>query len=173
MQSRLVYLTSLWFFRQWWVPEWEKEKAPLNMIHVLSAEWKVETQSLMPALQERRGFCCFNPVVPQQCYPSAAQCIPLLTDASPSGRLGTVSQTASTALGPLQAAKNLHFQVKGPLLKSCTPVFSATVCNEMLPRIASITLSSFMPCIRKLLCLPFIFMVLLLYVWAFVWDKKL
>lgn len=56
------------------------------MIHVLSLEWKVETQSLMPALQERRGFCCFDPVVPQQSYPLPAQCIPLLPDASPSGR---------------------------------------------------------------------------------------
>lgn len=40
----------------------------------------------MPALQERRVFCCFDPVVPQQFYPSPAQCIPLLPNASPSGR---------------------------------------------------------------------------------------
>lgn len=86
MQSHLIYLTSLWFFRQWWVTECKKEKASLNMIHVLSSEWKVETQSLMPALQESKGFCCFDPVILQQSYPSPAQCIPLLPDASPSGR---------------------------------------------------------------------------------------
>lgn len=102
-------------------------------------------------------------------HPSPSRCISLWQ-----GRLATVSQTALTALGPLQAAKNLHFQVhftsQGPLLKSCTPDFSVTLCNGILPRIASITLSNFMPCICKLLWLPFIFMVLLLNMWAFEWD---
>lgn len=70
------------------------------------------------SLGKERGFCCFSPVVPQQSCSSPAQCIPLLPDASPSGRADLLlCHTASTALGPLQATKILHLQVKGPSWK--------------------------------------------------------
>lgn len=71
------------------------------------------------------------------------------------GSSASCKETSLPSQGP---PENLH---------SC--LLCPTVLG-ILPRIVSITLSSFMTCICKLFCLTFIFMVLLLNRWAFVWD---
>lgn len=168
MQSCLVYLTSLWFSRQWV----GRVKALLNMIHVpvlQNERWKPRAWCQL----SRKGefFAALT-----QWFPSNSTHLQHNASLSFQMHLPLAGQTfycqsdCLNSPGSSARCKKPSLPSQGPLLEICIAVFSATLCNGTLPRIASITLSSFMPCICKLLCLPFIFMVLLLHMWAFVWD---